>query len=72
VFLIYAERGQGGEELSADFYAAAGDPKNLWKTDSGHTGGYDADPQEYERRVVQFFDGALRNETRRSETKEPR
>jgi uncharacterized protein len=59
VFLIYAERGQGGEELSADFYDAAGQPKELWKTDSGHTGGYDADPQEYEQRVVAFFDQAL-------------
>ncbi|MGH3034952.1 MAG: alpha/beta hydrolase [Gaiellaceae bacterium] len=59
VFLIYAERGQGGEELSADFYDAAGQPKELWKTDSGHTGGYDADPQEYEQRVVAFFDRAL-------------
>jgi uncharacterized protein len=59
VFLIYAERGQGGEELSADYYEAAGQPKQLWKTDSGHTGGYDADPPEYERRVVAFFDRAL-------------
>ncbi len=60
VFLIYAERGQGGESLSADYYEAAGEPKQLWKTDSGHTGGYDADPEEYERRVVRFFDEALR------------
>ena len=60
VFLIYAERGQGGEKLSADYYEAAGEPKQLWKTDSGHTGGYDAAPVEYERRVVRFFDDALR------------
>jgi fermentation-respiration switch protein FrsA (DUF1100 family) len=60
VFLIYAERGAGGEKLSADFYDAAGAPKQLWKTDSGHTGGYDADPQEYERRIVRFFDAAIR------------
>jgi fermentation-respiration switch protein FrsA (DUF1100 family) len=59
VFFIYAERGQGGEELSADFYASAGQPKELWKTNSGHTGGYDADPQEYEQRVIAFFDRAL-------------
>ena len=32
----------------------------MWKTDSGHTGGYDAAPREYERRVVSFFDDALR------------
>ncbi|MBN1528061.1 MAG: dienelactone hydrolase family protein [Thermoleophilaceae bacterium] len=60
VFFIYADRGQGGEELSAEFYEAAGEPKELWKTDSGHTGGYDAAPEEYERRVVGFFDDALR------------
>jgi uncharacterized membrane protein len=59
VFLIYADRGQGGEELTADFYQAAGDPKQLWKTVSGHTGGHDADPNEYERRVVRFFDASL-------------
>jgi hypothetical protein len=60
LFLIYAERGQGGEELSADYHDAAGEPKELWRTDSGHVGGYDADPAEYERRVVRFFDEALR------------
>ena len=55
VFFIYAERGEGGESLSADYYEAAGEPKQLWKTDSGHTGGYDAAPEEYERRVVQVL-----------------
>jgi len=59
VFLIYAERGEGGEELTADYHNAAGEPKQLWKTHSRHTGGYDADPQEYQRRVVGFFDEAL-------------
>ena len=59
VFFIYADRGQGGETLSADYYEAAGEPKQLWKTDSSHTGGYDARPGEYERRVVRFFDEAL-------------
>ena len=59
VFLIYAERGQGGEKLSADYYEAAGRPKQLWKTDSGHVGGYDAAPRLYERRVTSFFDRAL-------------
>jgi hypothetical protein len=59
VFLIYADRGQGGEKLTADYYKAAGEPKQLWKTDSNHVGGYDANPREYERRVVSFFDRAL-------------
>ena len=44
--------GQGGEDLSADYHEVAGEPKQLWKTDSDHTGGYDAAPKEYERRVV--------------------
>ena len=60
VFLIYAEGGQGGEKLSADYHEVAGEPKQLWKTDSSHTGGYDAAPKEYERRVVRFFDQWLR------------
>ena len=59
VFFIYADRGQGGEKLSADYHEVAGRPKQLWKTDSAHTGGYDAAPREYERRVVRFFSKAL-------------
>jgi hypothetical protein len=42
------------------FLIYAGEPKQLWETDSAHTGGYDADPKKYERRVVRFFDGSLR------------
>lgn len=59
LFLIYADKGQGGEKLSADYYEVAGEPKELWKTDSKHTGGYDAAPKEYERRVVRFFSKSL-------------
>ena len=34
--------------------------KTLWKiADAGHTGGLDAHPVAYERRVVGFFDRAL-------------
>ena len=37
------------------------DPKTLWEIpESKHVGGLDARPQEYERRVVGFFDEALR------------
>jgi uncharacterized protein len=42
-----------------DYYDVARRPKQLWKTDSNHTGGYDAAPLEYERRVVRFFDRSL-------------
>jgi hypothetical protein len=61
VFLIYAVPGQGGEaELSEAFYDAARGPKTIWRVPgSGHTGGIEARPEEYERRVVRFFDGAL-------------
>ena len=61
VFFIYAVPGQGGEaELTESFYEAAGDPKQIWLVpESGHTGGIEAAPEEYERRMVDFFDGAL-------------
>jgi dienelactone hydrolase len=59
-FFIYASHGQGGEELSAKFYAAAHEPKTLWKVPGAdHTGGIEARPAEYERRVVGFFDRNL-------------
>jgi uncharacterized protein len=60
VFFIYAGHGQGGENLNPKFYAAAHEPKTLWKIpEGGHTGGIEARPQEYERRVVGFFDETL-------------
>jgi uncharacterized protein len=60
VFFIYAGHGQGGENLNPRFYAAAHEPKTLWKIPEGeHTGGIEARPQEYERRVVGFFDENL-------------
>ena len=60
VFFIFATKGQGGEQLSSDFYEAARQPKELWEIpDAGHTGGITARPEEYERRVIGFFDRAL-------------
>jgi pimeloyl-ACP methyl ester carboxylesterase len=61
VFLIYAAPGMGGESTrQAGFYAAAQQPKAIWSVPGAkHTGGFDAQPSEYERRVVGFFDGAL-------------
>ncbi len=60
LFLIYSGRPVGGEELNTTFYAAAGEPKTLWKIgDASHTGGLDAHPEQYERRVLAFFDHAL-------------
>jgi len=61
LFIIYAVPGQGGEaELSEVFYDAAREPKTIWRVPgAGHTGGIEAQPAEYERRVVGFFDRAL-------------
>ena len=60
VLLVYAAHGQGGENLNPDYFAAAGEPKELWRIpDGGHIGGIDARSGEYERRVVGFFDRAL-------------
>jgi uncharacterized protein len=61
VFLIYATDGQVGEvELTDDYYEEAGQPKQIWEVPGGgHIGGYAAYPQEYEQRVVDFFDAEL-------------
>jgi hypothetical protein len=60
VMLIAAPNSNHGEELNRGYYAAASEPKTLWEIpESGHVGGLDARPAEYERRVVGFFDRAL-------------
>jgi uncharacterized protein len=61
VFLIYADPGQGGESTRQPrYYAAARHPKAIWKVPGAeHTGGIDAHPAEYERRVIRFFNHAL-------------
>jgi fermentation-respiration switch protein FrsA (DUF1100 family) len=61
VLFVYAVPGQGGEaELTETFYAAAREPKEIWLVPgAGHTGGIEAQPEQYERRVVGFFDDAL-------------
>jgi uncharacterized protein len=64
VFFIYGEHGQDGERnLNPTYYAAAREPKRLWQVPgSGHVGGIDAQPKQYERRVVRFFDRSLLGE----------
>ena len=60
VLLIHATKGQGGEELNPVYFAAAREPKERWEIpEAGHTGGLEARPEEYERRVVAFLDRAL-------------
>jgi dienelactone hydrolase len=61
VYFIYGEHGQPGERnLNPTYYEAARKPKAIWQVPgSGHVGGLDARPKEYERRVVGFFDRTL-------------
>ena len=61
VLFVYGEEGQGMEKaLTPAYYDAAGEPKGLWQVENaGHTGGLTAQPREYERRIVAFFDEAL-------------
>ncbi|HXS44199.1 MAG TPA: hypothetical protein VN751_06205 [Solirubrobacteraceae bacterium] len=60
LLLIAAPDSKHGEELNRGYYAAAGQPKTLWEIpESGHVGGLQARPAEYERRVVGFLDRAL-------------
>jgi hypothetical protein len=59
VFFIYATPGQGGESLNTKYHEAAKEPKSIWAAEGGHTGAIGAGPEEYERRVVRFFDAAL-------------
>jgi uncharacterized protein len=66
VFLIYAAHGTGSESLNESFYRAAGEPRQLWRVGgAGHTRGYQTAPRSYERRVVDFFDHALLDQSER-------
>jgi len=59
VFFIHAERGAGGEDNNPDYYKAAREPKQIWKITTSHTHGLSARPQEYQSRVIGFFDRTL-------------
>jgi esterase/lipase len=61
VFFVYGERGQPVEEpANRAFYEDARGQRDLWEVpDAGHVAGLDAQPEEYERRVVAFFDREL-------------
>lgn len=59
LFLVWATHGNA-EELNAPYLDAARAPKQGWEIpEAEHTGGLEARPAEYERRVVGFFDAAL-------------
>jgi dienelactone hydrolase len=57
-FFVYGERGQPAEEpANRAFYAAARGHKAIWEVPgSGHIGGTEARPAQYERRITAFFD----------------
>jgi hypothetical protein len=60
LLLIRGLDGQPGEILNRAFYDTAGPPKNLWEVPgAAHTAALSAQPRQYERRVVGFFDRAL-------------
>jgi fermentation-respiration switch protein FrsA (DUF1100 family) len=62
VFFVFGENGQGGTEEGPNrgFYEAARQPKSIWKVPDGqHIAGIRTRPEEYERRVIGFFDRTL-------------
>jgi len=62
VFFVYGEKGQNGSEKKPNelFYAAAGEPKQIWEVPNGQDiAGITTEPAEYERRIVGFFDRML-------------
>jgi uncharacterized protein len=62
LLLIRGLDGQAQEALNSVLYDEAGPPKALWEVpDAGHTAALSAQPGQYERRVVGFFDRALLN-----------
>ena len=60
-FIIWGENGQPAEKvLSPTYVDAAGGAALSWEVpDARHTRGIDAAPEEYERRVIDFFDSTL-------------
>ena len=60
-FFIYGERGQPEEKpANTAFYELARGPKEIWEVPGAeHMNGAQAQPREYERRIVAFFDRAL-------------
>ena len=59
MFFIYGEHGQTGGRKLNPTCTSAQEPRAIWGVGSGHTGGINARPKEYERRVIGFFDRAL-------------
>jgi pimeloyl-ACP methyl ester carboxylesterase len=63
VYFIYAQYGSGGEELTPLYYQAASEPKELWYLSDGrHVGALAEQPDEYELRIISFFNQYLAQE----------
>ncbi len=62
--LLLIDTGQGhGRDLVRHFYQIAEEPKTLWEIpETFHGGQFDARPEEYEERMIGFFDQALLGE----------
>ena len=67
LLLIQASRGHEDEGLNAVYEAHARGAVSRWVAPGGHTGAFATNPDEYERRVIDFLDQALgvRSTTRR-------
>jgi predicted acyl esterase len=59
-FLVYSDDGVDTEDLNPRYYDELAGPKQIWQTGTGHIKAATERPAEYERRVVGFFDRALR------------
>jgi hypothetical protein len=61
LLLVYGEHGQPQEiVMNPEFFEDARQPKGIWEVpDAGHIAGLDSQPEEYEERVIAFFDQAL-------------
>ena len=60
VLLIWAPNGGNAETMNPTYHRLVGDSASIWELpNADHIGGIRAEPDEYERRVVSFFDQAL-------------
>ena len=62
--ILFIDTGPGeGRGLVRHFYQIADQPKELWEIpDTFHGGQFDAQPLEYEERMIKFFNDALLKE----------
>ena len=60
MFLIYADRGGRAEERSPIITVPLPSREASGRfPDAGYVGGFQTRPQEYEERLIRFYDGAL-------------